>query len=175
MKTILPICIAVVFFFAPGFHLIQSLLPKSNAPEISFHTPKYTQGKILPRQITENVTIGPEDGIILINTTVTVNQNATLTVKPGTIVALAEYAGIRVLGNLHAKGTTERQIQFISNELNHTNRTWTGIFFEQSGTGQLEHTLFQYASPAISCTAPNKVILKENEFFFGNIDLFGPC
>ena len=175
MKKILPISIAVLFLFAPGFHVVQSLAPKNNSPEVPFHTPKYTEGKTLPRQIIENSIIGPEDGIIFIHTLVTVNKNAKLTIKPGTIIAMSEYSGIRVLGDVQAIGTKENPIQFVSNELNHTNRTWSGLFFEQSGAGHVEHALFQYASPAISCTIPSKIILKENKYLFGNLDLFGPC
>lgn len=176
MKTTLPIIIAVLFLFAPAFPLVQGLAPeRSDAPKIPFHTPAYTEGKILPRDIQGNTAVGPEDGVVLINTVVTVQQGATLTIQPGTRLAVAEYAGIRVLGTLNAQGTEKNPVRFISNELNQTNRNWVGILYEGTGSGTIEHAIFHHASPAITCAVPGNVTLNENTYLFGNLEVYGPC
>ncbi len=176
MKTMLPIIIAVLFLFAPAFPLIQGLAPeRSDAPETPFHTPAYKEGKILPRDIQETTTIGPEDGVILVNTVITVHKGATLTIQPNTTIAVAEYGGIRVLGSLNAQGTEKEPIQFISNELNQTNRNWVGIAYEDSGSGTIDHAIFHHASPAITCSVPGKVIIKDNTYLFGNLEVYGSC
>lgn len=176
MKTMLPIIIAVLFLFAPAFPVIQGLAPeRSDAPEIPFHTPAYTEGNVLPQDIQENTTLRPEDGVVLINTVITVQKGATLTIQPGTTLAVAEYAGIRVLGTLNAHGTEKDPVQLISNELNQTNRNWVGIVYEGTGSGTIDHTLFHHASPAITCTAPGNVILDQNTYLFGTLEVYGSC
>jgi hypothetical protein len=176
MKTMLPIIIAVLFLFAPAFPYIEGLFPdQKDIPEVPFHTPAYKEGKVLPRYITENTTLGPEDGIVLINTIITVRPDKSLVMKPGTTVAVAEYGGIKVLGNLEAKGTEKNPITFISNELNVTNRNWDGIFYEATGSGAIEHAVFHHASPAISCSVPGKVMINNNKYLFGNLEVYGPC
>ncbi|MDA1168916.1 MAG: hypothetical protein O3A36_01100 [bacterium] len=175
MKSILPISIATLFLFAPTFHYVQGLAPNKNVPDVPFHTPAYTTGTSLPRHITNSLTVGPEDGIILIHTVVTIDAGATLTIKPGTIIAVSEYGGIQIFGNLDARGTKRAPIQFISNELNERNRNWNGILFENTGAGSVEHAIFHHASPAISCAASGNVIMSSNTSLFGNLDLWGSC
>lgn len=176
MKTLLPTLIAALFLFAPAFPYIQELVPnKQNDPEIPFHTPAYTEGKTLPRHIEEDVTIGPEDGIILINTTITIKKGNTLRIKPGTTIAVAEYGGIQVLGVLDAQGDTKNPISFISNELNEKNRNWTGITYAPTGSGIIRNALFYHASPAITCSVPGGVTIANNRYLFGNLELYGPC
>ncbi|MEK7499559.1 MAG: hypothetical protein AAB649_03060 [Patescibacteria group bacterium] len=175
MKTILPISIATLFLFAPTFHYIQGLAPSKNAPDVPFHTPAYTTGKSLPRHITSSLTVGPEDGVILVHTVVTVDTGATLSIKPGTTVAVSEYGGLQVLGTLNASGAETTPIVFISNELNESNRNWNGILFENTGKGIVKHTIFHHASPALSCSSPGNVTLDSNTSLFGNLDLWGSC
>lgn len=176
MKTILPISIAALFLFAPAIPSVQKLLPnQENAPSVPFHTPAHTEGRALPSHIEKEMIIGPEDGIILMNTMVRVEKNGSLVIKPGTTIAATEYAGIRVFGKLEAQGTEKNPIRFISNELNETNRTWSGILYENSGSGIVEHTTFHHASPSISCTISGKVITRNNKYLFGNLALYGPC
>jgi len=175
MKTLLPICIAVLFLFAPGFHHIQRLAPPKNAPSVPFHTSAFPESKTLPKYITGTVTIGPNDGVIVLHTEVTVAEGASLVLQPGTTIAVAEYAGIRVLGNVQAIGTTTNPITFMTSELNETNRNWNGILFEPTSTGHIEHAIFHHASPAISCSVPGKITLQANTYLFGNLDIYGSC
>ncbi len=176
MKKILPMSIAAIFLFSPGFPYIQKLNPNpQDAPDVPFHTPIYREGKSLPKDIFESLTVGPEDGIILIHAMVTIHPSGSLTIKPGTTVAVDEYGGIRVLGNLEAKGTKQRPILFTSNELNEKNRNWSGILYEQSGLGVIEYATFHYASPSMSCSVSQQVSLQNNTYTLGNLDHYGPC
>ncbi len=176
MKTMLSIIVAVLFIFAPAFPYLQGLEPESqDISKVPFHTLAYKEGKSLPRHIEENTTLGPEDGTILINTVVTVNEGKSLVLKPGTTVAVTEYGGIRVQGTFDAAGTEKNPISFISNELNETNRNWNGIVYETTGSGKIEHAIFHHASPAISCSLPHKVSIDKNIYLFGNLELYGPC
>lgn len=175
MKTILPLSVAVLFLSAPTYPYIKTLLPPDNAPEVPFHTPVYTNGKTLPQHIENEIILTPEDGVILVNQKVTVGKDAKLIIKPGTIIAVAEYGELRILGNIDARGTEKNQIQFISNERNETNRNWNGIIIEDTGSGRIEHTIFHHASPGISCSVPGKVATTANTYLFGNLDFWGSC
>lgn len=175
MKNILPLSVAMLFLFAPAFPYIARLLPTADAPDIPFHTIANPQAKALPQHIEESITIGPEDGVIALHTIVTIGKNARLTILPGTTIAAAEYTGIRVLGSLSVQGTQQNPVQFISNELNETNRTWNGILFTDTGSGHIEHAIFHHASPAISCHTSGKVEMNSNAYQFGNLDVWGSC
>lgn len=176
MKTIFPLIITTLFLFAPAFPDIERLAPKpQNDLDVPFHTPAHTEGKLLPQHIEETTTLGPEDGLILIHTMVTVRQGATLTIRPGTTVAVSEYGGIRVHGILNVQGTEKNPVSFISNELNEMNRSWNGILYEKTSSGTIEHAVFHHASPAISCSMAGKVTIRDNTYLFGNLELYGPC
>ncbi len=168
--------VATLFLFAPAFPSIQGLIPnRVDTPEIPFHTSAYTEGRALPYRIEESTTVGPEDGIILINGAVIISQDATLTIKPGTTLAVAEYGEIRVQGNLEARGTEKNPIQFISNEKNQKNRNWNGILFEETGSGIVEYAVFHHASPSISCSQAETPTIRNNTYLFGNLELYGAC
>ncbi|HLC49766.1 MAG TPA: hypothetical protein VJI96_05280 [Candidatus Andersenbacteria bacterium] len=176
MRPILPVSIALLFLFAPAFQSIAELIPnQQDIQNIPFHTPVYTEGKSLPEHIIQSMTVGPEDGIILIHKIITVHFGTTLTIKPGTTVAIAEYGGIRVFGTLTAQGTEENPIQFISNEKNEVNRNWSGILFESTGNGTIKYAVFHHASPAMSCATPGKVLVQNTSYLFGNLDLYDAC
>lgn len=117
----------------------------------NFHTPIVETGFTLPLHITTNTTIGPSQGIILINNLITVDKNTSLTILPGTTLAVREFGGLNILGSLHAIGTENKPITFITNELNETNRHWVGILLQNSSNTELHNVSIHHASPAISC------------------------
>lgn len=143
--------------------------------KVNFHTPVSTNGYYLPRHIKNNLTLGPEQGIIIVSETSTIEKNARLTLLPGTIVAIHEYTSLIIQGSLQSSGTSERPIRYISNELREENRNWNGIMFETGSNGIIEHVTFHHASPGISCEARSTVSITNTRFFIGNLDVFGPC
>ncbi|MEO6077372.1 MAG: hypothetical protein ABIP54_01140, partial [Candidatus Andersenbacteria bacterium] len=151
--------IVIVLFFSVALIGLQNTeissrpiihIPETS-PTINFHTPVLTHGFALPLHITSNLTIGPNNGTVLINNVVTVEKNISLTILPGTTLAVSEFGGIDVLGSISAVGTPSKPITFITNELNETNRHWVGILLENSSHATLTYIDIHHASPAISC------------------------
>jgi hypothetical protein len=119
--------------------------------KIDFHTPLLNHGTTLPLHIISDTTVGPSDGIILVNTVITVEKGASLTILPGTTLAISEFGGLNIFGNINAIGTTDKPISFITNELNETNRHWVGLLLQNSSNANLQYLIIHHASPAISC------------------------
>lgn len=175
MKTMLPIWLAVLLVIAPTFPFLHQAIEKdSDAPEIPFHTPFYTDGFVVPGIIDATLTIGPEQEAILLKEHVTVTPSGRLIILPGTTIFASEYSGIRVQGRLDAQGNENNPIVFTSNEKNEQNRNWNGIFYEDQSAGSIRYTEFHYASPAIACQHEN-IQLQQNTYRFGNLDTYGPC
>ena len=59
-----------------------------------------------------NLSWGPDDGVIRITGAVEVPEGKTLTIAPGTLVMLDEYARIDTYGHVDAQGTDEEPIAF---------------------------------------------------------------
>lgn len=141
----------------------------------NFHAPATTTGYYLPRHINNNLTLGPEQGIIIVSETSIIGKNARLTLLPGTTVAVHEYGSLVVQGSLQSIGTSTEPISYISNELREENRNWGGVLFEKESNGTIDHAIFHHASPGVSCQAPSTVSITNTTFSLGNLEIFGPC
>jgi len=104
--------------------------------------------------ITEN-TVWDKD-TVKVACDVTVEENATLTIMPGTVVMFDEYAQLKVLGRLSAAGTEGDRIVFTSSD--HSEYPgegyagWRGIRFYGPGsadTSELKYCTIQYAKGAM--------------------------
>lgn len=118
---------------------------------INFHTPVLSSGYSLPSHITQNLLLSPQMGIILVHSLVTIEKNASITIQPGTTLAVDEYGGIDVHGRLTVRGTKENPVNFITNEQNETNRHWVGLLLEPGSVSTITYSIFHHASPPISC------------------------
>ena len=106
--------------------------------------------------------------IIASQSTVIVENGATLTVDPGVVVKSEGIAGIIVRGALNARGTIQDPITFTSladdaaggdtNADGSTSTpgpgTWLDIKFEQGSTGRFSHAQIRYAGAALSFCGP---------------------
>ncbi len=162
----------IAAFLTPNKPVIT---PVGEEKKADFHTPVFLSGYYLPIRVTSDITIGPENGVIIIPNMSIIERGATLTMKPGTTIAVHEYGGITVRGTLDAIGTKEQPIWFISNEQREENKNWNGIFFENSGSGTIDYSVFHHASPAISCAQQSHISIFHTMFSFGNLELFGSC
>ncbi|HSX24759.1 MAG TPA: hypothetical protein VLG69_02230 [Candidatus Andersenbacteria bacterium] len=146
------VCICVL---VTAFHIPISSKPILNLgpsiPVIDFHTPVFTEGTALQHRITTDTTVGPEQGTIIINSLITVAPGAVLTILPGTTLAVSEFGGISVFGSLHAIGTPDKEITFITNEQNEVNKHWVGILLQNGSNSDIQYVSIHHASPAISC------------------------
>ena len=176
MKTILPIGFALILALAPALPLLNNALEgDKNAEEIPFHTPVHSSGFFIPQTIDTTLTIGPEQGIVILQGNIIVEPSGHLIILPGTTIFAHEYSNVRVFGMLDAQGEKNEPIAFISNEQNEQNRNWGGILYEHNTKGFISHTTFHHASPAVSCQEAGGVVLQDNTYRFGNIDIYGPC
>ncbi len=171
-----PIILAALLLIAPVFPSIDAIIAKdTDAPDIPFHTPVHETGFVIPHTIDHALTIGPDQGTIILQDTVTISLSGSLTILPGTTIFAHEYAAIRVQGRLDAVGTRAEPVQFLSNERNEQNKHWSGILYEQGSGGSIQQAIFHHASPSVSCQAGADVFLGENTYQFGNKNVHGPC
>ncbi len=176
MKTMLPIGFTLLLALAPAFPLLNNALEgDKNAEEIPFHTPVHSNGFFIPQRVNTPLTIGPEQGIVILQGNILVEPFGHLTILPGTTIFAHEYSNIRVLGTFNARGEENNPIAFLSNEQNEQNRNWGGILYENNAKGIISHTTFHHASPAIGCQEAGDIALQDNTYRFGNIDIYGPC
>ena len=163
---IIALCAGCVFFAQQ--HIQIPANPLIAVPDtlqhINFHTPVIATGFALPTHITENMIVGPDRGTIIINGLVSIEKNASLTIQPGTTLAVSEFGGLNVFGSLNAIGTADKPISFITNESNETNRHWAGILLQNSSTSQINNVSIHHASPAISCSAQAKTSIQHITF-----------
>ena len=152
--VVITLSIGCVFIAAQSIQIPSNpiIAIPNTSQSIDFHTPVVENDLTLPLHISTNTTVGPTSGIILINNLVTIDKDASLTILPGTTLAVREFGGLNVLGKLHAIGTKDNPITFITNELNETNRHWVGILLQNSSTAELDNISIHHASPAISCS-----------------------
>lgn len=176
MKTILPIGFALLLGLAPMFPGINNALnANKTAEEVPFHTPVHSSGFFIPQTIDTTLTIGPELGTTILQGNVVIEPSGHVIILPGTTIFAHEYSNVRVFGTLDARGEKHNPIAFISNEQNEQNRNWGGILYENNAKGLISHTTFHHASPAIGCQEAGGVVLQDNTYRFGNIDIYGPC
>ncbi len=163
MIFLLGICVSIGLLNIPLY--TKPILPIFASPQIiNFHTPVLTEGISLPQHITNNITVGPDQGTILINSLITVAPNAKLTILPGTTLAVAEFGGLSVFGSLQAAGTLQQPITFISNEQNEANKHWVGILLQNGSTAEINYVSIHHASPAISCAPESHTTISHISF-----------
>ncbi len=163
---IIAICAGCVFFAQQHIQIPANpiVAVPDTVEHINFHTPVTTNGLALPAHITTNMVIGPDQGTILINSLVTIEKNASLTIRPGTTVAVSEFGGLNVFGSLYAIGTENKPISFITNEANQANRHWVGILLQDFSTSKISNVSIHHASPAISCSAQARTSIQRVSF-----------
>lgn len=164
--------IAILAWFASDQPLIKTLAEH----RVDFHTPVFPSEYSLPTHITGHLQIGPQQGLITVSGTSTVEQGAQLIIEPGTTLAMNEYSSIRVYGQVRATGTATNPVRFITNEAREENRNWNGILFMNGSNGSIDFATFHHASPSVSCAeGVVRVLITHTTFAFGNLAVFGPC
>jgi len=102
----------------------------------------------------------------IIDDTVVVSENATLTIEPGTIIR-SNGRGLAIRGNIIASGGKKQIISFESN----IEGTWVGIAFERVGSNSIiEFARIKDADIGIACKSSSPDI-KNNEFIKNNIGI----
>jgi len=123
-----------------------------------------------PYTITENTTW---DGQIFLDQNTKVENNATLTILPGTTVYMAENVQLDIRagqgGTLISEGTEEEPIRFIRTD---PNNAWKTIYLNSSAGSSIKWSLFDGGRTNLTIASQNNVI--ENSTFrnatFRNID-----
>ncbi|APE96085.1 right-handed parallel beta-helix repeat-containing protein [Halodesulfurarchaeum formicicum] len=112
---------------------------------------------VVEHNVTETTTW---DGEYRIVSNVTVAENATLEIEPGTTVELAEGISLSVAGTLSATGTSEAPIRFRASKPAATAGAWDAI--RTTGTGSatltLAHVELQNATNAIRIETPDSTV-----------------
>lgn len=102
---------------------------------------------------------------------VNVKNGSTLSIQPGTKIYFHKDAAMNIEGTLDAYGTTTEPVQFYSDRLeaifNDEPGQWQGIYFKQTGTGQIKYSIIKNASVGItsdslSTNGNPKLILTNN-------------
>jgi len=123
-----------------------------------------------PYTITENTTW---DGQIFLDQNTKVENNATLTILPGTTVYMAENVHLDIRagqgGTLISEGTEQDPIRFLRTD---TTKAWKTIYLNSSAGNSIKWTLFDGGETNLTITSQNNVI--ENSTFrnatYRNID-----
>ena len=101
-------------------------------PEPDRHTPRYTDGTLLPPTITGDVVLTAADNPVLLPSTTRIERGASLTLMPGTLIAAHEFAALQVAGTLTVNGSDNAPVVFASNELHPENQVWNGVLAEEN-------------------------------------------
>lgn len=121
------------------------------------HTPRFTNGRILPARISTNTTLTAQQGPYILDGETVITPNATLTIEPGVTIFTQEFASLVVYGQLKARGSSDQPIVFDTNELHPDNQTWGGVVFLSKSQGDVAYVTMAYGSPAISCLSESRV------------------
>lgn len=104
-------------------------------------------------EVTEDITVNTTwtaNKTYLINTTINVENNATLTIEPGTVIKFGEEGELDVsysgdFGTIKAIGTADRPILFTSNSDVKTAGDWDGIWLYQGANScEFTYCTFEY-------------------------------
>ncbi|MFP4520853.1 MAG: right-handed parallel beta-helix repeat-containing protein [Fibrobacterota bacterium] len=144
-------------------HRLRLLLPFFLSVCIFAEPPDSLSGKI-----TENLELGPENGPIMITDNVTLLENCTLSVKPGTRFEFDGYFQLIIRGFLIAEGDQQKKIVFTSSMKKPARSDWYGVAFrgEKSG-GRLAGCTIEYAYKNIcfkSSPVVKECIFRENTY-----------
>jgi len=129
----------------------KSVIPLFQNETIPRHTPRFTEGLLLPDTLTQSQRITRESGPVLIRGAVRVPPGIRLTLEPGVSVYASEFSTLKIEGELVARGSAELPILFSTNELSSDNQLWNGLLFLPGSRGNIEHATIESADPAISC------------------------
>jgi hypothetical protein len=172
MKWLSTTLLTAAFVLLPAAAVIESqayptwhnrlALPEFKT-EPNRHTPKHFAGTFLAPTIKTDTTLTAENNPILLTSTTQVQSGATLTFAPGTRLYANENASLLVSGQLVAKGFENKPIWFLSNEDHPLNQTWLGISVTSGGTANIEHTIIEDASPAISCLTESQTSISNSK------------
>ncbi|AAG19663.1 right-handed parallel beta-helix repeat-containing protein [Halobacterium salinarum] len=101
--------------------------------------------------VTTNTTWTPGEGPYVVTTELTVTENATLTVAPGTTVQVAKDASITVAGSLDAAGTSTDRVSFTTARPKPQPGSWTAITYAGTADSRLRlaNTTVEYATTAV--------------------------
>lgn len=135
--------------FRPSLWTQRVALPAS-LDEPARHETKFPTGYFLLPKITKDLTLTPEQGLIILAATTEVPAGVTLTIKPGTQIYVNEFGVLQVYGRLEAAGAKEKPIVFTTNELHADNQVWNGLIFNENSSGNLSYVSIANAYPSIS-------------------------
>ena len=102
----------------------------------------FSQTNLVPGQITTNLTL---NGTNLVNTSVVIQTNATLTIEAGTTMLMNTAVVITVYGKLIASGTTNQPIYFTRAT---TSARWNRIMFIKASDSAFTNCYFEFANCA---------------------------
>ncbi|NES81638.1 MAG: hypothetical protein F6K10_09665 [Moorea sp. SIO2B7] len=90
------------------------------------------------------------NGVVEISENLTIPDDTTLTIEPGTILKFTNNAGLNIKGTINALGTLENPILFTSSNATPTAGNWRGITLSSSdAVGNLANVKIEYADEAI--------------------------
>ena len=172
-RLVLLIAIMALPFFAYVEHKQNNLWTNRLAiPQIitqpNLHTPAHTDGTYLPPTINKPTTYTANQSPLLLNNTLTITTQGSLTIEPGVIIYANEYAQILNQGHLYINGTAKQPITLATNELNQVNQHWSGIITIAGGVTNIQNASIQDASPGISCMPGSQVTITNSQIIRGN-------
>lgn len=93
-------------------------------------------------------------GPYTVTSTVTVSNNATLTIEPGSVIRFNADTGL-VIGSgtpgiLIAQGTPTQPITFTSNSATPAPGQWNGLDFASTGASSVEHAIIEYGGAGVN-------------------------
>ena len=108
-------------------------------------------------------------GTIEITSDVTVPQNVTLRIEPGTTVTFAADAGLFIYGKLEATGSSAEPITFTSASPSPTRGIWDGIYFYDTSldASTIEHAVIEYADIGVNFYFASPLV--RNSIFSDNV------
>lgn len=131
--------------------LTQRLFLPYLTASVDRHTPLYTTGTYLPPIITRNQTIPASASPVILTGATRVAAGTTLTLEAGAHLYANEFATLDIAGTLITPGTAEKPVIFSTNEQHDANQLWNGVVFRSGSRGHLNHTIIEYATPALIC------------------------
>lgn len=136
------------------------------APATAAETPTYIES-----DVTEDTTWTAENGPYYVGRDLTVANDATLTVEPGTRVNVGEEVTITVEGSLVAAGTEADPIQFTTADASSDAGTWRTIEYAGDGdsTLRLAHAVVEHGTTAITATSSEGTVRLANATVRGHV------
>jgi parallel beta-helix repeat protein len=98
-----------------------------------------------------DMTLGLSGSPYTLTNNIRILPGATLTIEPGVIIQFAGAYSIWVDGSLDALGTEANPVTFTSAKNTPYPGDWRGIYFDEGASGNIDHSLIEYAYQGIEC------------------------